>query len=133
MTMFFLICLMQTNIPCSDSQLITAVAQHESNDNSRAVAKGCNGCLQIRQECLDDVNRCYGTHYKVADVIGNRELSFRIFTLYVDIYATEDNLGHPPTQRDRVRIWNGGPTGHLKKCTLPYWHAVKRRLMSPAQ
>lgn len=79
------------------------------------------GCLQIRQPCVDDVNRVYGTKYKSKDCHGNRELSVWICQKYLEIYATEKLIGRKPTDEDRARIWNGGPTGYKKSSTKAYW------------
>ena len=36
-------------------------------------------------------------------------------------YATEDNVGRPPTYEDMARIHNGGPKGFASAGTLDYW------------
>ena len=76
MTAFvFLFCALRITVaPDSQLMLIAAIEQHESDGDIRAVSAQCYGCLQIRQGCLDDVNGCYNTHYKIADVLGNRDL-----------------------------------------------------------
>jgi hypothetical protein len=95
---------------------IAALIQHESSDNDweigdKELKYPAYGCLQIRQPCVDDVNKRLGTHYLATDCLGNRKLSLLIFQTYMEIYATKERLGHPPTAEDMAKIWNGGPSG----------------------
>lgn len=97
-------------------QLISALMKVESGGNDGAIgdkhlAQKAYGCLQIRQPCVDDVNRRYGTKYKAEDCLNNRALSIWICCKYIDMYATESRLGRTPTDEDKARIWNGGPIG----------------------
>jgi len=130
MTFVLLLCLMHMpTVP--DFQLVAAIGQHESEGNNNAIGdKDCYGYLQVRQVCLDDVNHHYGTNYKVADILGNRNLSIWVFQKYMETYATKKRLGRTPTQEDKARIWNGGPNGFKEKTTKPYWAKVKKH-MSP--
>jgi len=87
------------------------------------------GCLQITDICREDINRIYHTNYTRKDCF-NRAKSIEMFWLYVDFYATYDRLGGVnPTDEDRARIWNGGPTGWLKEATEGYWAEVRKRLL----
>lgn len=113
--------------------LITALIAVESKGDDKAVgdkhlSQSAYGCLQIRQPCVDDVNRVYGTKYRAKDCLGNRALSVWICQKYLEIYATEKLIGRKPTDQDRARIWNGGPTGYKKSSTKAYWAKVKKAL-----
>ena len=87
-------------------------------DNGRAV-----GCLQIHSCVIEDVNRIYGTTYTLKDRF-LRSKSLEIFAHYINYYCTKKRLGYEPTAMDFARIWNGGPNGHKKTATLPYWNKV---------
>lgn len=87
------------------------------------------GPMQIRQPVCDDVNRAYGTDFQATALLGRRSLSLAIFWLYMSLYATSTHIGRLPTDEDRARIWNGGPSAWNQKSTLyaattPYWERV---------
>jgi len=89
--------------------------------------------MQIRQPVCDDVNRVYGTKFRAADLLGYTSKSLAIFWLYMSIYATTGMLGRQPTNEDRARIWNGGPsawnsTSKLYAPTTEYWNKVRKFL-----
>lgn len=114
-------------------RLVKALIVVESGGNDRAhgdkhLKEQAYGCLQIRQPCVDDVNRRHGTKYRAEDCLGNRELSIWIFSRYMDIYATKARIGRQPTDQDRARIWNGGPSGWKRSSTIPYWNKVRRAM-----
>ncbi len=120
-----------------DNKLLTALIWKESRGNDHAVGdknlpkkSWAYGPLQIRQVCVDDVNRAYRTHYRAEDCLGNRPLSVWICQKYLDLYATRRHLGHRPTDQDLARIWNGGPSGWKRSITLKYWRDVLRILKS---
>ncbi len=105
-----------TNGAEPDLRMRNATIQVESSGNDRAVgdktlADKAYGPLQIRQPVCDDINTRYGTSYRAEQCFGDRELSIRIYNLYMGIYATEEHLGRKPTYEDMARIWNGGPAG----------------------
>lgn len=113
--------------------LVTAMIQVESLGNDCAIGDTnldhhAYGCLQIRQPCVDDVNRVNGTNHKAEDMLDNRDLSVWVFHKYMEIYATEKRLGREVTNEDRARIWNGGPNGYKNPNTLGYWSKVKSLL-----
>jgi len=115
----------------SKKTLIDALIQVESNGNLFAVGDlnlkdKAYGCLQIRQPVCIDVNRAFGTKHNAIDMLGNKELSVWIFTKYMELYATEKNIGGPVTDEHRARIWNGGPSGFKRASTLGYWEKVKK-------
>ncbi|MFO0718719.1 MAG: hypothetical protein U0522_01690 [Candidatus Paceibacterota bacterium] len=115
-------------------RLITAIIEVESGNNDSPEPGDKNkkdwayGCMQIRQDCVTDVNQRFGTNYTSKDCHGNRELSVWIFRKYMEIYATEARLGRKPTDEDRARIWNGGPNGYKRSDTKSYWAKVQKAL-----
>lgn len=113
--------------------LISALIKVESGGDDGAIGdkqlkNKAYGCLQVRQPCVDDVNRVCGTNYRAEDCLDNRELSLWIYNRYMEIYATAERLGRDVTLEDKARIWNGGPNGHKKKSTKRYWTKVKKYL-----
>ncbi len=103
-------------------QVIQAIVEIESNGDLYAIGDDGKsfGVMQIRQECLDDVNKANGTSYTTADLLGERGLSEWVFMEYMKLYATDRRLGRTPTGVDLARIWQGGPMGHKKISTIPY-------------
>jgi hypothetical protein len=88
-------------------------------DNGEAV-----GAYQIHKIYVDDVNRImprlswrffYSDRY-------NREKSRKMVTIYLKHYGG--------TFEEMARKHNGGPKGHLKEATKPYWIKVKNRMES---
>ena len=59
---------------------------------------------------------------------GSFEYSKRVANAYMERYATERRLGHPPTNEDFARIHNGGPNGFKKDATKKYWDKVRSEL-----
>jgi hypothetical protein len=113
--------------------LIPALIAVESSGNDHAIgdtrlSNKAYGCLQIRQPCVDDVNRVHKTTHQAQECLGNRALSVWICKEYLAIYATQERLGRRPSDEDRARIWNGGPNGHKKSSTNAYWAKVKAAL-----
>ena len=104
--------------------LIGLLIQLESEGNPNAIGDNgsARGILQIRQPCLDDVNRYLGTKLTLSDVYGpgGVDTSKMVFSVYMHLYATEKRLGRPVTDFDRARIWNGGPNGYKKSSTRGY-------------
>ena len=114
-------------------RLVQALAVQESGDNDKVIGDRylldhAYGHLQIRRPCLDDVNRKFGTHHKASECLRNRDLSEWVCREYINMYATTKALGHKPTDRDKARIWNGGPPGFRSRSTLKYWASVKKIL-----
>lgn len=109
--------------------LIACLINNESGGLDSAIGdKGLTnhayGPLQIRQPCLDDVNKWNGTRYTAAQMLNNRPLSVWVFNAYMRIYATQTRLGRPVTDQDRARIWNGGPNGYEIAATVKYWNSA---------
>lgn len=103
--------------------LITLLIMIESNGNDSAIGDNglAVGCLQIHPCVIADVNRVYGAKYSLDDRL-DRKKSIEICWLYLQYWATPERLGAEPKIKDYVRIWNGGPNGHKKDSTLPYWY-----------
>ena len=115
-------------------KLLAALMIVESNGDLFAIGDKhltakAYGPLQIRQPAVTDVNNRFGTDFRAEDMLGNLELSKWVFRRYMDIYATETRLGREVTDRDRARIWNGGPNAWKTKGTAAvYWEAVRKVL-----
>ncbi|HLP43934.1 MAG TPA: hypothetical protein VK145_01495 [Candidatus Nanoarchaeia archaeon] len=128
------VCFVCTSVSAGQSSaLVNALIQVESGGDDSAVGdknlkNKAYGCLQVRQDCVDDVNRVYGTNYRAKDCLNDRALSIKIYELYMKLYATKKRLGREPTDEDRARIWNGGPNGWKKSSTKKYWAKVKKKL-----
>ena len=102
---------------------------HLRGDNGRAV-----GCLQITEQCIEDVNRIYGTAYTSADRL-DKTRSIEICTRYLLYYgaAYKQASGREPTVAVLAMIWNGGPSGYKKAATEPYVRKVQAVLAMQAR
>ncbi len=110
--------------------LLDAIEWVESKGDPSAVGKdGELGSFQIKKIYVDDVNRIIwrGGEYSYGDR-KNRHLSREMVKIYLGWYATRSKIGRRVTLEDFVRIHNGGPQGHKKECTKPYWEKVKARM-----
>lgn len=107
-----------------------AIMKQESGGNINAIGDKtlvdkAYGCLQIRQPCVDDVNRSLGMKMKAEETLGNIELSLFIFREYQKIYNPNG------TDEAKARTWNGGPGWKRNpRLTEHYWSAVKRNLQA---
>lgn len=113
--------------------LVKAIIAVESGGLDSAIgdhhlADKAYGCMQIRKPVCIDVNRAFGTALTPEGMLGNRQLSIDTFYKYMSLYATAKLIGRPPTDQDRARIWNGGPTGWRRITTLEYWVKVEKHL-----
>jgi len=108
--------------------LIPLLMQIESNHNPNAIGDNGTafGILQIREIYIKDVNRIYGTNFKVSDAY-NVEKSIEITTLYLKHYGKryEKLTGNTANMEILARIHNGGPNGFKKSATLPYLRKLK--------
>ena len=109
------------------TNLILALIAIESGGNNQAIGDHqlAVGCLQIRREVIEDVNRIYSTRYSRFDCF-DRLASINICRLYLYHYGSK--LPAPASVEDLARIWNGGPTGWKKPSTKPYWAKVQQIL-----
>ena len=101
-------------------ELIKAIRAVESSNGMTSRNE-----LQITPICIEDVNRLYGTHYRMLDA-WDRAKSEEIAILYLSYWASKANA--PKTAELYARIWNGGPNGWKKQSTLKYWNKVKKQL-----
>jgi len=105
-------------------ELLNAIAVIESSNNPTAYnkAEDAAGLYQIRPIYLADVNRILGCdRYSLADRF-DPEKSSEIVTVYLNHYGRDKNV------ETLARIHNGGPKGHKKESTKPYWQKVKEKL-----
>ena len=112
--------------PVNINTLFKAVRQAETGglpneglgaigDNGRAI-----GPYQIHEVYWRDANMPYGTW---ADCLNSKKYSEEVMRRYWQRYCpTAFQNGDWETLS---RIHNGGPKGHKKKATLPYWKKVK--------
>lgn len=108
-----------------DLKWVVAIAQVESGLDAGAYNEDedARGVLQIRPIMVRDVNRIQAlnghdrryTHDDAWDV----ESSWEMFLTYSRHYAPNG------TAQTWARNWNGGPSGHEKEATLPYWEKVQ--------
>jgi len=116
--------------------LITALIQVESGGDlgaigDRHMANRAYGCLQIRQPCVDDVNRIRpGYDLKAKDMLNRPVLSRWVAVQYLTHYGAcyRRETGLEPTAEVLARIWNGGPQGWQKAHTVKYWNKVKKEM-----
>ena len=104
--------------------LVLLVALHSVESSN---GKTSLNSLQIREICITDVNRIYGTSYTMHDAYDKRT-SEEIALLYLTYWGKEytRNTGKIPSYEQYARIWNGGPKGWKKASTLDYWKKVHK-------
>jgi soluble lytic murein transglycosylase-like protein len=107
------------------SALLAALIAVESGGNNQAVGDNNRsiGCLQITEACVRDVNRIYGTHYRWPNDCFDRKKSVEICVAYLRHYG-----GKSKSLEKAARQWVGGPQGHRKPETRPYWKRVQQQL-----
>lgn len=115
---------------CADTSpnithIMEVLKQVESRGNTKAIGDSgrAYGILQIHNICVKDVNRLYGTNYSHSDAF-DEVCSEEIFTLYLSkgIEFYKKKHGKHPTEKDIVRMWNGGIySGYRKNSTLGYY------------
>jgi hypothetical protein len=102
-----------------------AIVMVESGGDLNAVGQdGELGPMQIRPIMVEEVNRVSGKRFTLEDRTSMQE-SIRMFETYTTYWnaVTKDN-----SLEGAARRWNGGPLGHRKDSTLPYWEKVKAQL-----
>ena len=119
-----------------------AILQVESGGNRNMQQRGDGGRaigpLQIHRNYYEDAvahnPSLKSGKYENCEGPGSFEYSKAVGNAYMDRYATERRLGHPPTYEDMARIHNGGPNGYKNdgskkmEATLKYWAKVKEHL-----
>lgn len=102
------------------------IQESGGNDNAigdKNLVNKAYGCLQVRQPCMDDVNKKLGTSHLAQECLGNRDLSLLTFRTYISIYEPNG------TDEEKSRCWNGGPNWRLKRSSTDgYWTSVKNKL-----
>lgn len=117
--------LMSTTTTKSDLLEIADVLKEvETNNNPDAIGDGGKafGVLQIHEACILDVNRFYGTEYTHEDA-KDPDIAEDIFIKYIQvgIKLYKQRCGYAPSDREIVRMWNGGIyRGYEYKSTKPY-------------
>jgi len=109
---------------------LDAIRIVESGGNDNAVGDGGNaiGPYQIwKNYWKDAVEHEPSIGGKYEDCF-DQKYAEKIVNAYMDRYAIPRRLGHEPTFEDIARIHNGGPNGHKKKATIPYWEKVQKEL-----
>lgn len=112
--------------------LLLAIATVESGNDPTKVnhAEDAYGLFQVRQPVLDDVNadnQLRSLGFTLKDCLEPR-LAQMVFRLYISYWASPSRLGRIATDEDIARIWNGGPSGHKRAATIPYWYKVRKEL-----
>lgn len=111
--------------------LIPVLMVQESGNNPQAIGEsGEVGVLQIRQCVVDDVNRIYGSSWKLhhcKSPVISKEICYAYLSYWGEKYRTE--TAKKPTYEIYARIWNGGPDGWKKDRTTDYWKEVEVRLL----
>lgn len=104
--------------------ILSAIIAVESGGDPSAIGDSgaAVGILQIHPIMVADVNRILSRPaYTLEDRLSPAR-SIEMFTIYTSHYT-------PSWEPELVaRRWNGGPRGHLKPSTLPYWHLIQSHL-----
>ena len=89
-----------------------------------AIAEAGGGVLSLPGKYIAFLNAAYGTKWKPSDM--HHPMKARTLgRLYLSHFTRPSTIGRMPTSEDAVRIWHGGPTGHLRDFTLSYWLRVR--------
>lgn len=115
-------------------QVIEGIIVQEStskafpNGNTNAIGDNGNayGLLQIWQGVLTDVNLANGWKITQQQLLGNRELSIKVFWAYMRLYARSERFGRHVRAVDMARIWNAGPNGWRRAVGIPYGERFKQ-------
>ena len=117
-----------TKTESTESPLLDAIIHVERGGDPTKHAKGEDavGCLQIRKIMIRDVNRILKKQkkkkrYKYKDRWDCKK-SKEVFDIVVQYYLPG------ACDEDIARLWNGGPTGPIKKDTKKYWKKVLKTL-----
>jgi len=108
-------------------KLLKALEQKESNFDPYAIGDNglALGILQAHPSVLIDVNKNYGVNFAQEDRIDPTK-SRAICVMYVLIYATEDRIGHKPTEKDFALCWHYGPNFYKIEDRHKYWESVSK-------
>ena len=105
--------------------LLAALIAVESSGNDRAIGDQGRafGCLQIRREALQDVNRVHHTHYTRQDCF-DRFTAIQICQAYLDLYAKNQS------DERKALVWHYGPTGARHHRNSDYALRVELEMIS---
>lgn len=113
---------------CTDTgRLWRAICWQESRNNPSAYnpAEQAAGIAQIRPICLRDCNRIVGyKRWTLADRYSPTKAR-EMFEVYTGHYMRHYRLDGPEAA---ARIWNAGPRGWEKECSVAYWRNIQRQL-----
>lgn len=102
--------------------LVKAIIEVESGGRVGAIGEaGELGILQIRPIMVDEVNRITGKGFRLSD----RRDPDKSLEMFWDYTTHWNAVKGDDSYEGMARRWNGGPTGHTKPSTLPYWEKVK--------
>ena len=123
---------MISNIIMRIAFLLPTLVQVESNGDWDAIGGDYNsfGGLQITQVMVDDLNRINPeSTYTINDAY-SPEKAPEMCKEYLLYYGIKyyNNTGKIPDYEQLARIWNGGPNGWSRHCTLPYWEKVNMQM-----
>jgi len=130
---------MKNDKPITIGALIDAIHQVETSgaldapdgDGGRSI-----GPLQISKACYKDAKyeyfRCSrNTSWFSYEEVRNISAARMVFYWYIFRWAKQQLYNLTLEDCEKIsRIWNGGPTGHRKKSTGPYWEKVKTALFN---
>lgn len=119
-------------------ELLNAMQYVESKGDSCAVGdtKRSLGPYQIMEGYYNDAVEFNPSlkdgGYTYSNIVGpgSYEYSEGVIMSYMGRYATQERLGHAPTDEDIARIHNGGPNGFKRDTTIPYWIKVNKCLQN---
>ena len=80
------------------------------------------GPLQIGEPYYEDANMKYGRYHNVANIDYAKQVAMKYWARYAPAELKAKDF------ETLARIHNGGPRGHLKPETKPYWKKVKTEL-----
>ena len=109
------------------ADLFHALAAVESNHDDEAVGDGGKaiGRYQIWRVYWLDATEFSGIGGKYHDV-KNKDYAEKVMRAYWKRYARQ--AYYDRDYETLARIHNGGPKGHKKDATLPYWRKVQQHL-----
>ena len=110
--------------------LILALIAVESSGDPNAIGDEgrAYGLLQMHSAYVQDASEWAKADWTHEDAFDPQKAR-TIFIAYMDCYAQDHKRPEGMSRAQYVsRIHNGGPTGFMKKSTIPYWQKVKKHL-----
>ena len=113
--------------------ILSSIIQVESGGNESAIGDGglAVGILQIHPVMVEECNRILdidnGKNYNEIGPFTledryNRNMSVAMFVVYTNYWC---DYYDDYSSEGIARRWNGGPKGHLKDATIPYWNKIQ--------